>query len=83
MDIGNIAQLVSSVGFPIAACCAMAWYCVKTKDDITAMNTAHYNEVKELNKQHADDISKMTEAINNNTVALQRLSVMLGEEPHE
>lgn len=26
MDVATITQLVGSLGFPIAACCFMAWY---------------------------------------------------------
>ena len=48
----NVMQLISSVGFPIAACVGMAWYVKYTTD------------------QHNKEI---TEALNNNTIALQKL----------
>lgn len=33
MDMSSIATLVGSVGFPIVACCAMAWFIATTFRD--------------------------------------------------
>lgn len=33
MDIGSIASVVGSVGFPIVACCGMAWFIATTFSD--------------------------------------------------
>ena len=62
----EIVQIISTVGFPIAACLGMAWY-VKYQTD------TYKEEVSTMRKEHADEVGKMTEALNNNTLALQRL----------
>ena len=33
MDISSIAAVVGSVGFPIVACCGMAWFIATTFSD--------------------------------------------------
>lgn len=70
-------QLISSLGFPIVACICMALY-VK---DQTKQNR---EEVKELNKLHSDEMlafkDEIKEALNNNTLALNRLCDKIGGE---
>ena len=34
MDIGSIVTVVGSVGFPIVACCGMAWFIATTFSDL-------------------------------------------------
>lgn len=41
--MNNISEIISSLGFPIACCCAMFWYMIKSDD-------RHKNEVHELSK---------------------------------
>lgn len=66
MDYSGIAQIITSVGFPIVACLGMAWY-VKYQAD------KNNEEVKEMRKEHQEEINKVTEALNNNTLAIQKL----------
>lgn len=66
MDANTITTLIGSVGFPIVACIAMGWY-VKYQTD---QNT---KEVENMRKEHKEEVQKMTEAINNNTIAMQKL----------
>lgn len=70
MDISAITQIISAVGFPIAACGAMAYY-VKY---ITDQNSARMDK---LNEDHKAEMSSVTEALNNNTLALQHLTDMM------
>ena len=72
MDITQITQMIMNVGFPIVMCSAMAWYVKDTSDK-------HREEVRQLNKQHNDEMQQVTAALNNNTLALQRLCDKLGE----
>lgn len=44
MDMSTILQMVSTVGFPIVACAAMAWYIGKKMDPILDV----LNQVKAL-----------------------------------
>ena len=73
MDITQITQMIMNVGFPIVMCGAMAWY-VKDRSD------KHREEVRQLNEQHNQEMQQVTTALNNNTLALQRLCDKLGEE---
>lgn len=48
MDITTLTQIVSSVGFPIAACFALGWYIYKIQiktNDIIQKNTEVLNEL--------------------------------------
>ena len=73
IDTGSITQVIMNVGFPIAMCCAMAWY-VKYSTD------KQREEVRQLNEQHDSEMTKVTEALNNNTLAIQKLCDKLGGE---
>ena len=70
MDVSAITQIISTVGFPIAACGAMAYY-VKY---ITDQNNARMDK---LNENHKVEMNSVTEALNNNTLALQHLTDMM------
>lgn len=66
-------QLISSVGFPIVACLGMGWY-VKYQTD------NYRQEVKDMQKEHKEEIGKITEALNNNTQAVTKLCDKLDKE---
>ena len=71
MAINDIVNIVTSVGFPIVACSAMGWYVKDT-------NEKHREEVRQLNNQHKEEMEQVTEALNNNTLALQKLCDKIG-----
>ena len=52
-------------------CGAMAWYVKDTSDK-------HREEVQHLNEQHKEEMEQVTEALNNNTLALQKLCDKIG-----
>lgn len=62
MGIGDIVQIISTVGFPIAMCLALLWY------------------IKDITEKHKEETEKFTDALNNNTLVLQKLCDSLGEE---
>ena len=62
----NVMSAISTVGFPIVCCLGMAWYVKYTTDK-------NREEVTKLNEQHQEEISQVTTALNNNTLALQKL----------
>lgn len=66
MDFNTILQVIGSYGFPIVACCALAWYFNK-------INENYRNDLKELNANHKEEVKAMTEAIANNTLVVQKL----------
>ena len=57
---------IGQYAFPIVMCIVMAWY-VKYRED------RHSEELKETSDPHKSEMDKMTEALNNNTLALQHL----------
>lgn len=63
MDITN---LISNLGFPIAACIAMGWYV----NNITQKFTI---ELKEIRKEHSEEIEEITKIVAKNTTALEKL----------
>ena len=66
----EVATIISSVGFPIVACLGLAWF-VRYQTD------QNNKEVAEMRKEHQDEIGKVTEALNNNTLAIQKLTDMI------
>lgn len=64
--MGEIATIISTVGFPIAACIGMAWF--------VKWQTENNNKtMTDLRREQAEQNTTMLKAINNNTKALQEL----------
>lgn len=63
-------QLIGSLGFPIVACICMAMY-------VRENTKANREDVKILNEQHSKEMTafknEITQALNNNTIALTKL----------
>lgn len=58
MDIGQIVTVVGSVGFPIVACCGMAWFIATTFNDFNDLMTKNNvltEELIGLLRKDADD----------------------------
>ena len=72
MTASDIVTLITTVGFPIVMCGGMAWY-VKYITDNNRLDITRERE------QHTEEMTKVTEAINNNTLALQHLTDMIGK----
>ena len=71
MDVNGIVGIITTVGFPIVMCGGMAWYVKyitdRNREDIAAERAQHDAEMKDV-----------TTAINNNTLALQKLTDIIG-----
>lgn len=63
-------QLITSLGFPIVACVGLAFY-------VKYIIDAYRQEVKDLRKEHQEEIGKITEALNHNTEAITKLTLSL------
>lgn len=76
-DYSNIVQAISSVGFPIVCCVAMAWYVKyqtdKNRQDMLTLIEQNRNDRIKLNEQHREEMVDFKKAIDNNTAALTRL----------
>ena len=68
MDFQSILTAISTVGFPIAACCVMFWYMNKERE-------SHQQETKELTAA----INELNLAIQNSASVTQRALEKLGE----
>lgn len=60
MDVTAIAQLISTVGFPIACCIIM------------------FQALTKEQESHKQEMAAVTAALNNNTIALTKLSDKIG-----
>lgn len=67
------ASLITSVGFPVAACVAMAMYC-KTIID------SYKKDIMATIKDNWKEMSKVTQALQDNTAAIQELRCYIKEE---
>lgn len=65
MDFNTIISAIGSVGFPIVACIAIAWFFNK-------VNENYRQDIKELTASHKEEAQSMRDALNNNTLALQK-----------
>lgn len=70
MEFQDILTAITTVGFPIVCCIIMMWY-VKYSADKSR------EELATLNAKHKEEMNEVTSAINNNTLALQKLCDML------
>ena len=66
MDANILITMIGSLGFPIVACVAMGWFFAKVNDN-------YRNDIKELQSTHREEVKAMTDAINNNTLVIQKL----------
>lgn len=62
----DLIQLISSLGFPIVACIFVAIYTTKQSDNYRA-------DIKELQKDHKEEITQLRQALENNTLVMQKL----------
>lgn len=72
MDIQTISQLIATLGFPIICCGGMMWY-------VKYVTDKEREERLKMNEQHRIEMSDVTTALNNNTLAIQRLCDKLGD----
>lgn len=71
MDANVILQAVGTLGFPIVCAVAMAWY-------VKYITDRNREDIGKLNEQHQQEMKEVTTALNNNTIALQKLSDVIG-----
>lgn len=72
MDLQSLSDIISTVGFPIVCFIMCGWY-VKYRED------RNDEKIDKLNTMHDDESKQMVSALNNNTLALQKLTDKLGE----
>lgn len=63
-------QIWSAIGqyaFPIVACVVMGWYVKYIQDN-------YRKDISDISSRHKEEMDKVTTALNNNTLAIQRLT---------
>lgn len=71
----QIIELLGQYAFPIVMCLIMAWYVKDQADN-------NREDIKQINQQHQEEMSQVTSALNNNTLALQRLTDLIGRNEY-
>ena len=63
-------QIWSAIGqyaFPIVACVVMGWYVKYIQDN-------YRQDISDISSRHKEEMENVTEALNNNTQAIQKLT---------
>lgn len=63
-------QLIGSYAFPIVACVAMAWY-------VKYVTDKNREDMLNMNHQHKEEMQKVSDALNNNTLAIHDLTTLI------
>lgn len=71
--INAVINAVATVGFPIVCCGVLMYYQKYTHDKDS-------EQFKQLSDSHAEEMRTMSNALNNNTVVLQKLCDKLDSE---
>lgn len=71
--MNEIVQVISAVGFPIVAAIGCGYF-VKWQYE------QNQKQVEEMRKEHKEEVVQMTKAIENNTLALQKLIDKIDKE---
>lgn len=62
----EIITLINSLGLPTVVACASMWY-VKYRED------KNDQKIEKMTEEHKEEMTDITNALNNNTLALQRI----------
>jgi hypothetical protein len=71
--INAVINAVATVGFPIVCCGALMYYQKYTRDKDS-------EQLKQLSQSHTEEMKTMADALNNNTIVLQKLCDKLDSE---
>lgn len=67
MNANDIVQIITTVGFPIVMCGAMGWY-------VKYITDRNHQDIATEREQHDTEMKDVIQAINNNTLAIQKLT---------
>lgn len=75
MDYATISSFIQTVGFPAVCVLGMGYY-------VKYITDQHHAETEKLNEQHRVEMAEVTAALNNNTLALQKLTdyIQIGKD---
>lgn len=63
----QIWTVIGQYAFPIVMCVLMAWYVKYIQDN-------YRTDIADINEKHKQEMDQLTEALNNNTLAIQKLT---------
>mgnify|MGYP003445079520 CR=1 FL=1 len=63
----QIFSMVGQYAFPIVACVVMGWYVKYIQDN-------YRKDISEISGRHKQEMDQVTAALNNNTLAIQKLT---------
>ena len=63
----QIFSVIGQYAFPIVACVVMGWYVKYIQDN-------YRKDINEISVRYKDEMDKVTVALNNNTLAVQKLT---------
>ncbi len=66
-------QVVSTLGFPIACCIACGWY-------VKYISDKNREQIDKIMEQHQSEMKDVTQALNNNTLAITKLTDFITKE---
>ena len=66
MDSTSIVTLVQTIGFPIVACGAMAWY-------VKYITDRNREDMEKIRETHSVEMKEVTQVLNANTIAINKL----------
>jgi hypothetical protein len=69
----QIFSVIGQYAFPIVACVIMGWYVKYIQDN-------YRKDIADISIRHKDEMEKVTAALNNNTLAIQRLTDFIEKE---
>lgn len=67
MDYATISSFIQTAGFPAVCVIGMGWY-------VKYITDQHHEEFQKMQDQHRQEMNEVTQALNNNTLALQKLT---------
>lgn len=70
MTVNDVVSIITSVGFPIVCCGALGWYVKYTVDKFN-------KTIDEMTARHMEESKATTDALNANTVAIEKLAERL------
>lgn len=68
--VDTLLTVLGNYVFPIAACCAMAFFVKYMYDQTNA-------RIDKINEQHKNEVDTLSEVIRNNTIALEKMNALI------
>lgn len=83
-SVPDVITIIQTVGFPIACCIALFIYLIRSakahKEEVTELKQAIYDLRSSVSDSMTKQEKELTQAINNNTIAMQRLADKIGND---